>query len=263
MSNKHVPLLKSLLIGMTLVLLPVVAARAESGPDAWITMQAQSAVHAVERTRVSAVAIDTSNGYVTLHGKVRSQNVKTRVAADVRRVPGVVGVRNLLQVVATLNRARMQRSDDAVRADVQGALRADPALDDSRITVKSVSNGVVLLGGDATSLSDNVRALRATADRPGVRQVYSEIEAVPAGGADLVDAGDDAIRRGVVKAIDDLDARDNGDIRVVVVDGVAWLYGSVPTWEGNSSRLYAVRSVTGVRSIMNVLHVVPPPGGAR
>jgi len=263
MSYKHVSPVKNVLIAMSLAILPIAAARAKSGADVWITMQAQSALRVAEGARASAVAIGTRSGYVTLYGRVQSQKTKTRAAQDVRRVPGVVGVRNLLQVVPISNSIAMQRSDEVVRADVQSALRADPWLGDSRITVKSVNNGVVLLTGDASSLSDNVRALRDTADRPGVRQVYSEIEAMPPIRPDLVDAEDDAIRRSVVSALDDLDVRDNVDIRVVVVDGVVWLYGSVPNWQGNSSRMYAVRSVTGVRSIMNVLRVVPPPGGAR
>jgi len=43
---------------------------------------------------------------------------------------------------------------------------------------------------------------------------------------------------------------------VRVTEGVVWLTGSVPTWQGNSSRLDAARSVTGVRSIINELRVV-------
>lgn len=71
-----------------------------------------------------------------------------------------------------------------------------------------------------------------------------------------VDGGDDAIRRGVERALSDLDTGDTGGIRVRVEDGVVWLTGSVPAWQGNNSRLYATRSVTGVRSIMNELQVV-------
>ena len=73
-----------------------------------------------------------------------------------------------------------------------------------------------------------------------------------------VDAEDDVIRRGVKRALVDLDARGNAEIQVRVKDGVVWLSGSVPTWEGNSARLHAARSVTGVRSINNGVRVVAP-----
>jgi osmotically-inducible protein OsmY len=69
---------------------------------------------------------------------------------------------------------------------------------------------------------------------------------------------DDEIRRGVERALHDLASQDNGDIRVRVVDGVVWLSGSVPTWQGTSARLHATRSVPGVRSIMNELRAVSP-----
>lgn len=263
MTNTHAPPVKSVLIVIGLVLLPIVAVRAESGADAWITMQAESALRVAEGPHVPALYVDTSNGYVTLYGAVRSETARTKATAYVRRVPGVIGVRNLLQVVEPRRKERLRRSDDAVKTDVQNALSADPSLGDSRITVRSVSNGVVLLSGDAASLNDNVRALRITADRPGVRQVYSEIEAMPAVVLQPADGADDAIRRGVTRALADLDARDSVEIRVVVLDGVVWLSGNVPTWQGNSSRMYAVRSVTGVRSIVNALRVVPQPQGAR
>jgi osmotically-inducible protein OsmY len=64
------------------------------------------------------------------------------------------------------------------------------------------------------------------------------------------------IRRGVETALSDHDARENADIHVQVTEGVVWLTGSVPTWQGNTSRLDAARSVTGVRSIINELRVV-------
>jgi len=58
----------------------------------------------------------------------------------------------------------------------------------------------------------------------------------------------------VENALRDLDARANAEIRVQVKDGVVRLTGSVPTWQGNDSRVSAARSVTGVRSIINSLY---------
>jgi hypothetical protein len=96
------------------------------------------------------------------------------------------------------------------------------------------------LGGHAASLNDIVRALRLASGRPGVRGVFSEIEAVeavaprlgrrvvgvqtvlpPSVGPDPIEDRDDVMRRG-----------------------------------GNADRLDAVRSMTGVRPIMNENRVV-------
>jgi osmotically-inducible protein OsmY len=189
-------------------------------------------------------------------------------------VAGAVQVRSQVQVAAPANGERMRRADAAIKADVERTLRADHSLIDSWIVVKSVRNGVVRLSGNAASLSDNVRALQLTAARRGVRKVFSQIHAYDAVAAvpgatpvvvpieagslvrrEPVGAQDDAIRRGVETALNDLDARENADIRVRVTEGVVWLTGSVPAWQGNSSRLHAARSVTGVRSIINELRV--------
>jgi osmotically-inducible protein OsmY len=274
MNFKHGFNLKNASVVMMAVFVPIVIARAESRPDAWITTQAESALHSAGGGRVSSVHVDTTNGRVTLFGKVRSEGDKASAAADVRNVAGVRGVRNLLQVVGPGNSARVRRSDDAVERDVARTLRTDRSLDDSSITVKSVSNGVVLLSGNVASSNDNVRALRTTANRPGVRRVFSEIEAVDAIGAPngTITAGgpmevapsirpvpivaqDEVIRRGVKSALNDLDARENAAVDVRVKDGIVWLSGSVPTWQGNSSRLDAARSVTGVRSVINELRI--------
>jgi osmotically-inducible protein OsmY len=75
---------------------------------------------------------------------------------------------------------------------------------------------------------------------------------------DLVqaDTTDDAeIRRAVLEALLDLDPQENATVVVSVKNGVVWLNGVVPTWEGNDARLHAARSVPGVRTIVNELQV--------
>ena len=203
--------------------------------------------------------------------------VVARSAEGVRSVAAVVQVRSRPNVVAPGNGEGTQRSDAAIKARVEKTLRADRALFDSRIIVKSVTHGVVNLSGYAASSNDIVRAFRLTADQPGVRRVFSEIDAQdvvpapPVAGAVTVpieaglsvqhgpfDAEDDVIRRGVTRALNDLDVRENADIHVQVAEGVVWLTGTVPTWQGNTSRVDAARSVTGVRSVINRLRVVAP-----
>jgi osmotically-inducible protein OsmY len=66
---------------------------------------------------------------------------------------------------------------------------------------------------------------------------------------------DDEIRRNVERALLDLDPQKNADIRVLVSQGVVFLTGTVPTWDGNNDRLHAARSVPGVRSILSELVV--------
>jgi osmotically-inducible protein OsmY len=225
MDCKHGFNVKTALVVMMSVFLPIAIARAESHPDAWITMKARAALEVAAGVRASAVKVDTRDGRVTLSGKVRSEKEKASAAEKVGNVEGVVQVRNLLQVVAPGNRERVRRSDDAVKTDVQRTLRAD-------------------------------RSLNAVAAPSVARNVGIPMEIVPSVQRYPVDTEDDVIRRGVEKALHDLDARENADIHVLVKDGIVWLTGSVPTWQGNDSRVYAARSVTGVRSIINSLRVV-------
>jgi osmotically-inducible protein OsmY len=265
-------------VGLLVVLsalIPVVQVRANTRDDAWITTRSQAALHFVAGGHVSTVAVTTIDGRVTLRGKVRSAAAKLGAAEEVRKIAGVVHVRNLLQVADTGSRQRLQRSDSAIKADVRRLFKADRFLADSDIVVESVNRGVVLLGGTAGSIDDLVRALQTAGQRPGVRRVLSRVGSpewisvssatslvgVPIQGPAStryapVDAGDDAIRRGVGRALLDLDATGNANIQVAVTDGVVRLTGNVPSWDGNSSRLNATRSVTGVRSILNLTQVV-------
>lgn len=267
---------RNVFVVMMSMLVAIVAARAESGPDSWTTIRVKANLNVGEGARASSISVATVNGHVTLHGTVPSQAMKTRAAAEAGRVAGVVGVRNLLQVVTARKAARVPRSDNALKADIRRALSADRSLADSRIVVNSVSHGDVFLGGSAASSTDIARALRLTAGRLGVRRVFSDIEAfggfalasgagtlgaslavVPSGLRDSFVPEDEAIRQRVVKAIYDLDAQENETIHVSVTDGVVRLNGSVPTPQGNVARIDAARSVAGVRSVVNAVRLVP------
>ena len=256
--------------------LPILAARAESGPDSWTTIRVKADLNVAEGARASVVNVQTVNGHVTLRGKVPSHEMKTRVAEEAGHVVGVVDVRNLLQVVPARSAVRVRRSDPALKADIQRTLSADRSLDDSRIVVNSVRHGDILLSGTAASSNDIVRALRLTAGRLGVRRVFSDIEAsdrvvLPSGSTtvgaplvvmsssarDSVASRDEAIRQRVVKAIYDLDDPETETIHVSVNDGVVLLNGSVTTRQGDIARIDAARAVIGVRSVVDAVRLVP------
>src|SRR5262245_24380490 len=67
--------------------------------DAWITTRAKMALLATEGLRGGTINVDTVNGRVTLHGRVRTADEKTKAEDAVRTVDGVKDVRNILQVV--------------------------------------------------------------------------------------------------------------------------------------------------------------------
>jgi hypothetical protein len=65
--------------------------------------------------------------------------------------------------------------DSKLKESVSTVLERDAALDDSDIGIKSVNNGVVLLSGEAKTISDHLRALEDARAVEGVERVASEI----------------------------------------------------------------------------------------
>src|SRR5215813_12126765 len=91
-------------LGLLLMQRPATAAP----PDAWITTKAKMALLTTEGVSAMAVNIDTIDGQVTLHGKVASAAEKAKAEDAVKRIDGVRGVRNLLQVVSEQHERRVE-----------------------------------------------------------------------------------------------------------------------------------------------------------
>jgi osmotically-inducible protein OsmY len=155
-------------------------------PDAWLTTKAKIAVLSAVGTAGTSINVDTIDGKVTLHGKVRSDSEKKAAEDAARKIDGVTEVRNLLEVVPAKAEKRVAASDDQIKDKVEKMLKRDPALANSSIEVQSVNNGTVLLAGKAESLSEHLRALQDARAVAGVRQVASEIESPDAKGDETV-----------------------------------------------------------------------------
>ncbi|HEX5043057.1 MAG TPA: BON domain-containing protein [Candidatus Polarisedimenticolaceae bacterium] len=268
-------------------LIPILAAQTAPPSDEAISRDANVALRAAKGLDGSAILIDTQDGTVILRGSVPSDKARSVAVESVHAVPGVVEVRDELDVLTPAVERALRRSDAALKRDIERGLKGDRSLRYSRIVVQSVDQGVVVLGGDAASTRDETAALQAVTRRPGVRRVVSNIRVVgpvptapgvPIIGAapasdlpgtevtdvaatpipDLPETEDDEIRRAVQRAILDLDPDENDRVVVTVRDGVVWLTGTVPTWDGNDARLHAARSIPGVRTIVNEVLVAAP-----
>ncbi len=103
------------------------AARAGMAPpDAWITTKIKLALLTTEGVSGTAIKVDTVIGRVTLYGKVHSVEEKAKAETIARKVDGVQGVDNLLQVVVAEHEEAMRVSDDDLKQQVGQALQADP-----------------------------------------------------------------------------------------------------------------------------------------
>ena len=158
--------------GLTLSAAPALAAT----PDGVLTTRTKLSLLTSVGLRSNAVHVDTDDGVVTLYGKVTTgaqRELAEKAAAD---IDGVRAVRNLLQVVPDTDEKSVDRADGEIGARVEEAIKADSALEESKIFVKSVDKGLVLLTGEARTLSDHLRAVVIVDRVPGVRRVISEIK---------------------------------------------------------------------------------------
>lgn len=266
----HRSILSGLAMGALLAGLALAgAAAAASVSDAWITTKLKASLVAAPDVSAIDVDVDTRGGRVTLHGMASTEAERMRAEAIARQVDGVREVRNLLQVVPEDRRAQVSANDRELKRRVEQALRGDRSLEG--ITVRSVSLGVVLLGGEAGSVSDHLRALEVTRGVEGVRGVESEIESPDRlADAEIWREPDVAAEQDSVRSL----ARDlwiTSAARVkllaagasafnVSVDtrgGVVTLFGTVDSEGEKTAAADAIQTIDGVLAVRNELQVVP------
>jgi hyperosmotically inducible protein len=162
---------RSLLLG--LALLAPVFVTADSS-DTWITTKAKLALLTADDVSATSVNVDTVDGNVTLHGKVKTEAEKTRAETAVRGIEGVKNVKNLLQVVPEGAQEGIKVADDRIEEKLETSLKADAALRD--VKVASVNDGVVLLSGKTDTLASKLKAVETAWRVDGVKRVSAEIE---------------------------------------------------------------------------------------
>jgi len=252
------------------------AARAGTAPpDAWITTKIKLALLTTEGVSGTAIKVDTVIGRVTLYGKVHSAEEKAKAETIARKVDGVQAVDNLLQVVAPEHEEAMRVSDEHLKQQVEQALEADPSLKSSNIDVRSVNQGVVLLGGTAKTLSAHLRAVEVAAAVPGVRRVASEIQGPDTladeeiwraraphqpsqGYGGVLDTANDIWITSAVRMSLIADSNVPGfEIDLDSWDGVVTLFGIVSSQDAKGAAEADALKVSGVKRVVNELQVVP------
>lgn len=242
-------------------------------PDAWITTKTKLVLLTTAGVNGMAINVDTVLGRVTLHGTVRSAEEQAKAGVIAEQIKGVQSVRNLLQVVAVSDEHAGRVADDALAERITQVLQADASLHASRIIVRSVHEGVVLLVGTARTLSDHLHAVALAADVPGVQQVASEVQ----GPTTLADteiwhepaSSQLGAMNGFGATVRDLwitsaikmrllaDSRTPAlDINVDTWAGVVTLFGMVPSQEARAAAEADANAVSGVHRVVNDLQVV-------
>jgi osmotically-inducible protein OsmY len=195
----------------------------------------------------SAIGVTAKNGVVTLTGYIGTYAGKLAAERTAKRVRGVKGVANDLEV-----RLKIGRTDSDIAGD---AVRALELRETVPATIQvAVHEGHVTLTGKAGWLYQARDAEKAVRHIAGVRGVFNHIEV--ASGAVARD-----VRHRIVQALHrnaDLDAR---HVAIDLSGGVATLTGSVTTWQQRETAERAAASAPGITRVKNEILVEPiePP----
>jgi osmotically-inducible protein OsmY len=113
------------------------------------------------------IKVIVDKGWVTLEGQVEWNYQREEAERAVRRVKGVTGVINTIQL-----KPRVEPSE--IKRKIEEAFRRSAEIDASRITVET-NGGEVVLRGTVRSWAERQEAERAAWKAPGVTRVVNQI----------------------------------------------------------------------------------------
>jgi len=147
------------------------------------------------------------------------------------------------------------RTDNNIQQDITQELRWEPSLQDDDLAV-GVREGVVTLGGFATSYADKVAAERVATRVKGVKAVANDIEVrLPSSST----RPDPEIARAALHALEWNIAVPEERIQVKVEQGWLKLVGEVDWYFQKEAAEKAIRSLTGVKGVANLISVKARP----
>lgn len=192
----------------------------------------------------SKIGVAASNAIITLTGSARTYAEKLAAEEGVKRVVGVRGIANELEI--DLPQSHVRNDTDIARVAVS-ILQWDTTLPQDSITI-SVSNGFVTLDGQLDWQYQKERAKTLVQSIAGVRGVSEHFTIKPSVIVSDVKAKiRQAFQRGA-----EIDA---DRIQVETSDGVVKLRGTVHSWAERADATRAAYSIRGVRLVENFTQV--------
>jgi len=192
----------------------------------------------------SAIGVTAKAGAVTLTGYINSYSGKLAAERAAKRVRGVRGVANDIEV-----RLKLERTDADIAADVVKALELHHTIPAG--VQATVHLGHVTLTGIVDWMFQKYDAERAVRHIRGVHNVVNRITIAAR-------AVERDVRHRIVEALHrnaDLDAR---HVRVTLAGDRATLTGTVATWLQRETAERAAADAPGIRAVDNRIMVEPP-----
>jgi osmotically-inducible protein OsmY len=190
------------------------------------------------------IAVANISGDVTLTGTVPSYPQYVAAAAATRRVAGVTGVHNQLEVVLP---EKDYRDDAKLTTAANNALGQNVTVPDS--VEAAAGDGNITLTGTVSYLTQRAAAEAAVAGLTGVRNVWDDIDVVYA--ADPVDVDlhvQEALERSAL-------VPDDSDVTAQTKDGIITLAGHVRTWAEHDAVVAAAEMAIGAIDVRDNLQV--------
>jgi osmotically-inducible protein OsmY len=193
------------------------------------------------------IGVSVKNGVVTLTGYVRSYLQETEAERDAKRVAGVVGVANDLEVrLPFIN----QRPDPEIARDATAAIQRELPYSSQFIKV-IVKDGWLTLEGDLEWNYQRERAEEAVRNIRGVIGVTNSISLRPR-------AAPHEIKRKIEEALKRSAEVDASRIEVEANGGEVTLRGTVKSWAEREDAERAAWAAPGVTRVQNRIVVSPP-----
>lgn len=216
--------------------------------DAWLADPA---------TEASDLEVSVEDGVVTISGTADSFAEKSLASDVAKRVPGVIDIRNRIQIEYDTDRA-----DAEIASEVKARLENDVRVDDRLIQV-GVKNGIVSLSGTVGSLQEKNRA-GIDAWVAGVQAVNTDALAVDWARRDPMRRVVDFVSRTdieIEQAVKDAFRYDPRVLsfqpRVAVNEGTVTLSGVVDNLMAKRAAGQDARNTLGVWRVHNQLKVRP------
>jgi osmotically-inducible protein OsmY len=140
-------------------------------PDPDIARDAVAAIKSQLPISSEHIKVVIKNGWVSLEGQVEWQYQRQTAEKAVRRIKGVKGVSNLIQL-----RPRAQPED--IKRKIQEAFKRNAEVDANRIMVET-NGSEVILKGTVRSWVEREEAERVAWSAPGVTKVEDRIAVSP------------------------------------------------------------------------------------